>query len=242
MINKIIISAAGKGTRMGNLTKDIPKPLLIVKGKPFLYYLLENVKKAGFSEIIVVVGYRGDKVVEFLKEYDNKIKTINQFEALGEEKYGTICPILSAKSLVDGEDFISVNGDNLYSPKDLESFKINDEYCYVAGFKSKRPELYGVLNIKQKFVTSVIEKPKEFYGNLVNINLFKFTPEIFKAVKKVGKSKRGEYEITDAVNILAQEKKVKMKLLEDYWLDFGKPEDIKILEKFIEKEYNYGNN
>lgn len=238
MINKIVISAAGRGTRMGDLTKDIPKPLLKVKGRPFLYYLLENIKKAGFSEIIVVTGYKSRKVEKFLKDYDSNIQTVNQFKKLGEEKYGTVCPILSAKDLIGNEDFVSVNGDNLYSSKDLESFRMEDDFCYVAGFESENPELYSALNIEGDFVTKIIEKPKEFYGNLVNINLFKFTVDIFEAIKRVGKSERGEYEITDAVNILAKEKKVKVKNLEDYWLDFGKPEDIENLEKFVEKEYN----
>jgi bifunctional UDP-N-acetylglucosamine pyrophosphorylase/glucosamine-1-phosphate N-acetyltransferase len=238
MINKIIISAAGRGTRMGDLTRDTPKPLLKVKGRPFLYYLLENIKKAGFSELVVVTGYKSEKVEEFLKNYDGSIQTVNQFKKLGEEKYGTVCPILSAKDLIGNEDFVSVNGDNLYSSKDLEAFRIEDDFCYVAGFESENPELYGALNIEGDFVTKIIEKPKEFYGNLVNINLFKFTSDIFEAIGKVDKSERGEYEITDAVNILASERKVKIKNLEDYWKDFGKPEDIKSLEKFIEKEYN----
>jgi len=238
MINKIVISVAGKGTRMGDLTKDIPKSLLKVKGKPFLYYLLENIKKAGFSEIIVVTGYKSEKVEKFLKDYDSSIQTVNQFEKLGEEKYGTVCPILSAKDLIGNEDFVSVNGDNLYSPEDLQSFRIEDDYCCVAGLESENPELYGVLNIEGDFVTKIIEKPKEFYGNLVNINLFKFTTDIFEAINKVGKSERGEYEITDAVNILAKEKKVKVKNLKDYWKDFGKPEDIEKLEEFMKKEYN----
>ena len=236
MINKIVISAAGRGTRMGDLTKDIPKPLLKVKGKPFLYYLLENIKDAGFTELIVITGYKSKKVEEFLNEYDSNIKTVNQFKALGEEKYGTACPVMCVEDLVGSENFVSVNGDNLYSPKDLSAFKIDDNYCYVAGFKSKNPELYSAIITEGDFVTKIIEKPKEFRSDLININLFKFTPDIFETVKKVGKSERGEYEITGAVNLLAKEKKVKVKIMQDYWLDFGKPEDISVIEKFVEKE------
>jgi NDP-sugar pyrophosphorylase family protein len=239
MINKVVISAAGKGTRMGDLTKDIPKPLLSVKGKPFLYYVLENLKRAKFSEFIVVVGYKGNKVVEFLKEYDSSIKIVNQLEVLGEKKYGTACPIMCVEDLVENENFISVNGDNLYSPLDLARFRIDDNYCYMAGLRVKDPKKYGSLIVdKDDLLVEIKEKSEKFYSDLVNINLFKFTPEIFKAVKKVGKSKRGEYEITDAVNILAQEKKVKLKIMQNYWFDFGSLEDIPAVEKFVEKEFN----
>lgn len=239
MVKKVIISAAGRGTRMKELTKDIPKPMLPVNGKPFLYYLLENLKKAGFEEFIVITGYKGEKVEEFVGEYDKNIKTVNQFEVLGEEKYGTACPLLCVEDLVGGDDFVSVNGDNLYSPRDLESFRIDDEYCYIAGLKELDPKKYGAIIVdKDDFLVEIKEKPKKFYSDLVNINLFKFTSDVFKAVKKVGESERGEYEITDVVTILAQEKKVKLKIMQDYWMDFGSPEDIPIVEKFVAKEFN----
>lgn len=238
MVKKVIISAAGRGTRMKELTKDIPKPMLSVRGKPFLYYLVENLKKAGFEEFIVITGYKGEKVEEFIKEYDEEIKMVNQFETLGEEKYGTACPLLCVEKLINDDNFVSVNGDNLYSPRDLESFRIDDDYCYIAGLKGKDPKKYGALiTDKNDFLVEIKEKPEKYYSDLVNINLFKFTPEIFAAVKEVGKSKRGEYEITDAVSILAQEKKVKLKVMQDYWLDFGSPEDIPVVEKFVEKEF-----
>ncbi|NQU99375.1 MAG: NTP transferase domain-containing protein [Parcubacteria group bacterium] len=239
MINKIVISAAGRGTRMGDLTKDIPKPLLEVKGRPFLYYLLENIKKAGFTEIIVVTGYKSEKVEEFLNKYDSNVQTVNQFEKLGEEKYGTACSIMSAEDLVGSESLISVYGDNLYSVKDLSKLReSNDDFCYVSGIEDKHPENYGVLISKNNFLVKIIERPREFYTNLINIGFYKFTSEIFKIVEKVGKSERGEYELTDAVTYLAKQKKVKINIIKDYWKDFGKPEDIKNLEEFIEKEYN----
>lgn len=237
MIDKIVISAAGRGTRMGNLTKNMPKPMLEVLGKPFLFYLLENVKKAGFEEIIVVTGYKSKKIEEFLRVYDNSIKIVNQFETLDEDKYGTACPIMCVEELIDDEDFISINGDNLYSSEDLKIFKIKDDFCYVAGFNSDNPNLYSSLVTDGDYVKNIIEKPEEYSGNLINVNLFKFTKDIFRALKQVSLSKRGEYEITDAINYLAKEKKVKFKIMKGYWKDFGKPEDISLIEDFIINEF-----
>ena len=81
MISKIVIPAAGKGTRMLSLAKDMPKHLINVLDKPFLYYVLENLQEAGFEEMILVVGYHADKMQEFAngigKEFP--LKLVNQF-------------------------------------------------------------------------------------------------------------------------------------------------------------------
>ena len=75
----------------------------------------------------------------------------------------------------------------------------------------------------------IIEKPKEFVGNLINAGLYKFTPEVFGKIPEIKKSSRGEHEITDVISLMAKEKKVKVRIIKDNWMDFGRPEDV---EKF----------
>ena len=67
--------------------------------------------------------------------------------------------------------------------------------------------------------------------------LYKFTPDVFEKLDKIEKSPRGEYEVTDAISLLAKEKKVKIKEIEDYWLDFGNPSDIEKVEKFLNENH-----
>ena len=132
------------------------------------------------------------------------------------------------------EDQLFLYGDNLYSVKDLKALNIEDEYQYVAGMKNDTPEKYGVLiSDEDGFLKEIIEKPKEFVGNIINTGPFKFTPEIFEKLPLIQKSSRGEYEITDVISLLAKERKVKVKKIEDYWIDFGKPEDVQKLSDFI---------
>lgn len=240
MIKKVIIAAAGRGTRMKHLTKDKPKHLIKILGKPFLYYLLENFKKAGYKEFFVVVGYRFEAICEFLKKYDcaspkagPKIKIINQFKIFGEKEYGTACAIKCLKDYLKDDSFIAMYGDNLYSSRDMAAFNIDDKFCYVGGFLHPHPEKYGILITRDGFVERIIEKPKDPSTNLINCGFYKFTPEIFSAIEKVKLSPRGEYELTDAVSILAAQKKVKVRMLKDYWLDFGKPPDIPKITKFL---------
>ena len=95
MIRKVVVAAAGQGTRMLHLTKNKSKHLIKVNQKPFLTYLLDNLLKAGYKELILVVGYEEQKMRDFLKKYNYKATVINQFEILGgkEKIYGTACPL-----------------------------------------------------------------------------------------------------------------------------------------------------
>jgi len=240
-IKKVVVSAAGQGTRMLELSKDKSKHLINVQDRPFLAYLLDNILKAGYSEIILVVGYREDLIREFLKTYkfegaDFKIEVVNQFDILGpkEKEYGTACPIKCVKNFIGNENFISLCGDNFYDVEDLKAMNTDDNFCYIAGLKQDHPEKFGVLiEDGDDFLEKIIEKPKEFVGNLVNTSLYKFTPEIFEKIFKIEKSPRGEYEITDAISLLAKEKKVKIKKINNFWMDFGRPEDVEKLSNFI---------
>ena len=241
MIKKVVIAAAGRGTRMLHLTNNKSKHLINVKKKPFLSYLLDNLLLAGYKELILVIGYKDEEVKKFLKEYDYKVKLVNQFEILGEEEYGTLCPLKCVKDIVGKENFLAVYGDNLYSIKDLRNFNIDDNYNYVGGFLHQHPEKYGVLVPDNGFLKEIMEKPKQPVNNLINVGLYKFTPEIFDKIPKVKLSPRGEYELTDAVSLLARDKKVKVKKIEDYWLDFGNPADIMRLSNFLRKNGSFKN-
>lgn len=222
---------------MKHLSKNKSKHLICVKQKPFLAYLIENLLKAGYSDIILVVGFRADLMQGFLKKYGFKARIVNQFEILGpkEKEYGTLCPIKCVKVLVGKENFLAVYGDNLYSVRDLKSFQIDDNYCYVGGHLSEHPEKYGVLLEDNGFLKAIVEKPKEYIGNLINTGLYKFTPDVFEKIPQVELSPRGEYELTDAITLLAKDKKVKIKKIQDFWLDFGNPGDIIKCSKFLKK-------
>ena len=235
MIKKVVISAAGRGTRMKDLTQDKPKHLLEIAGHPFLYYLLDRLEKAGFSEMILVVGYKKEAFKDFIKKYPFKLTVVDQREVCGED-YGTAMPIKAARESVGKENFVAVAGDNLYSVRDLKKVLIDDKLNYISGLSATNPQGFGYLETNNSgYLRNIIEKPKTYPSGpcFINCSLYKFTPEIFHAVDRMKVSPRGEYEITDAIRHLAREKKVKMVTLEDFWLDFGRPEDIEKLAKHL---------
>ncbi len=222
-----VILAAGLGLRMRPITKELPKPLIPVNGKPFLWHLLKNMQEAGFEEFVIVASYKLGMIEEFVEEYGFNAEIVDQKEVLG-----TGHAIASAEKAVDG-DFSAVMSDNLYSPIDIRKFKKIDGFNYVGGVFHEHPQRYGNLLCKNGFVERIVEKPPEKVSDFINTGIYKFTPEIFDAMKNVEKSPRGEYEVTDAINMLCDEKKVRLIKLEDYWIDMGVPEDIKKTEDFL---------
>ncbi|MCX6722244.1 MAG: sugar phosphate nucleotidyltransferase [Candidatus Staskawiczbacteria bacterium] len=246
MIKKVVIAAAGQGTRMLNLSKDKPKHLISVNGRPFLSYLFDSLFLAGYKDIILVTGYMQEAMDNFKKDYTApnkgkiKIEIVNQSDCPNlKGKYGTACPLMCLNNKVK-DQFLYIYGDNLFSVEDLKAMNVDDEFCYVAGVKQERPEKYGVLvENSDGLLEKIVEKPKEFVGNLVNAGLYKFTSKVFEKIPMIEKSLRGEYEITDAVSLLAKDRKVKIKELKDCWYDFGSPEDIEKVSKFL-NENNKG--
>ena len=226
---KAVILAAGKGIRMLPLTENVPKVLVEVKGKPFLSYVIENLKKAGITELGIIVGYKKEKIIQFLEENNIQATIIEQKEQLG-----TGHAVLQARNFCGNDNFIVLGGDNLFSVDDLLSVKTDDQFCYVIGKEVEEWQKYGVLVVEDENLVKIVEKPQDFVGKLINIGLYKFTSEIWNALDKIELSPRGEYELTDAISILAEQRKVKVKQLINYWLDLGCKEDIAKIEKFLD--------
>ncbi len=228
MIHTAVIPAAGKGTRMLHLAANKPKHLIQVKDHPFLYYVLRNLQTAGIDEMILVVGHKKELMEEFARDHANQfnITLIDQFETAGTERYGTAIPIQCVRDVIGNRGFISLFGDNLYSPNDIRALAVDDAFTYTSVREHEHPEKYGVAVTDGDVLIDLVEKPKTFISSLISTGLHKFTPDIFDAVDRVQKSPRGEYELTDAIRALAKEQKVKVKKIADYWLDFGNPGDI----------------
>ncbi|MBU0470272.1 MAG: NTP transferase domain-containing protein [Nanoarchaeota archaeon] len=224
---KAVILAAGKGTRMLPLTEKVPKVLIEINGKPFLYYVLKSLQKAGYDDLCLVVGYKKEKIKEFLDEFGFKAELVEQKEQLG-----TGHALLQARDFCENDDFIVLGGDNLWSVDDLKDVGRKRELNYISGIEVKDSKGYGILIAKGDLLAEIKEKPERDYGNLINAGLYKFKPEIWCVLEKVKPSPRGEIELTDAITSLAKKGKVKVLKLK-WWLDLGKIEDIPKVEKFL---------
>lgn len=221
---------------MGGLTARQPKHLIPVAGRPFITHLFDRLLEAGFTELVLVIGYHAPVFRTWLKTVDYPITVVEQ--PMGpEDKQGTAVAVAVAESAVRGEPFVVVGGDNLYSVPDLKKFRQDDKGTLVGGLHSDHPEHFGVLlHEPDGTLLRIVEKPIEFVGDTINAAIYTFHPDVFPAIAAVGRSPRGEFELTDAVTTLAAQRKVKVIRLEDFWMDFGRPEDIAKLEKVLARD------
>lgn len=232
-IKQAVVLVAGKGVRMLHLTENLPKALIEINNKPFITYLLRNLKDAGYEKIYFIVGYKKELLEEFFEKNDFGMEIITVFQ---KEQLGTGHAVSVVEHMIEG-NFVLVVGDDLFSAKDLGSINFDDDYNYIYGLKHDDPKKFGVLVSDNGFLVEIEEKPEHPKTNLINSGLYKFTPEIFDALKEIEKSPRGEYELTSAIDILAKKRKVKVRVLEDYWIDLGRFEDIPRVEASIKEKF-----
>jgi len=225
---KGLILAAGKGVRMRPLTLERPKVLIEVAGKPFLSHVIMRLKKAGIDEIGIIAGYKKEMIADFLAEEGIDAVMIEQKEQLG-----TGHAVLQAREWVKDDNFIVLMGDNLYSELDIKKLIRDDNFIYMFAMASAHPERYGVVVKDGDFLKEILEKPKNPPSDLVNIGLYKFTPEIFAKLACAKRSERGEIELTDAISELAKEGKVKVLEVEGYWKEMSTFDDLKKTEEFL---------
>ncbi|MBI4426828.1 MAG: NTP transferase domain-containing protein [Candidatus Kerfeldbacteria bacterium] len=231
MTETVVIMAAGRGTRMGELTADRPKHLLPVLGRPFLDHTLDRLRTAGFRETIIVTGHKNHAFAPY--EQMPGIRLVEQQQL--HHRYGTAAAVETVKSLVGDRVFAVIAGDNLYGANDLRKMTIDSDSIWVGGYKTAAWQGFGILKLTEDgLLDRIVEKPTTFVGDLVNASIYLFTPKIFEAIESIGLSPRGEYELTDAVNVVAGSEPVNVFELEDRWLDLTKPEDIAKIERALQ--------
>jgi len=211
-----IILAAGTSTRTYPLTVLKPKPLLKAGGKTIIEHNLEQLQGL-VKEVIIVVGFGEDQIRKKLKGSFGKIK-IKYARQL--KPNGTGDALLAAKKLVTGK-FILLMGDNFYSKEDIEGC-LKHDYC-ILGKKVKNFKEFGVLIAKGNKITRIVEKPSRKISDIANTGLYVFQPTVFEYLSNVKKSSRGEYELTDIIQLLARKEKIILRRVRDYWLPITYP-------------------
>jgi len=221
-----IILAAGEGTRMRPLTSTRPKPMLPVAGKPILEWDLEALKKNNLNRAFIVIGYKKDRIIgHFGNKFDGmEIEYIDQKEQLGTAHATSL-----AEEYVENE-FLLINGDLIVSEKLIEHFlrdsKREGAENSIALVEVKNPSEFGIVNLEGNRVDKITEKPMESRSNLANAGIYLLNNEIFDAIRKIEKSTRLEYEITDAIKILIKKGKLYGFMCHGNWIDIGRPWDL----------------
>ena len=227
-ITKAVLLAAGRGTRMGELTEEIPKPMIEVRGKPILLHIVEGLRDAGVSRFLIVTGWRAEVVQSYFG--DGAAFGISVEYATQVEQDGTGRVILLAREFCKDDPFILSYGDILVDPANYHSLAaLEEDQEAIISVKYNPGEIAkgGAVFVNERFeMTGLREKPGpgEPSSPWYNAGIYAFRPSIFDYAAKLERSPRGEYELTDAIDALARSgKKVTALELKGDWADVRDP-------------------
>jgi glucose-1-phosphate thymidylyltransferase len=233
---KVIIPAAGIGTRLRPHTYSLPKVLLPVAGRPMLAHILDIVRRLKPEEVILVVGFLGDRIVEYVEEhYKFKCKFIEQKELKG---LGYAVNLASGE-IKDDEPVLIILGDTIFEADLLPVIK--GKYDALGVKRVKDPRRFGIVEKKGRFVGRLIEKPEEPTSNLAVVGVYyiKSTGMLKESLRQIIAKKvmtKREYQLTDALQLMI-DRGVRFTTFDIAgWYDCGKPETLletnrKLLEK-----------
>lgn len=227
-----IILAGGRSTRTYPLTITKPKPLLKAANKTLLEWNFD-VLNGLVDEVILVVGYKKEMIVEFVDKIKNKYKFKVMFVEQ-KKQFGTGHALSLAEKFIKGR-FILLMGDNIHSKQDVKNCLKHENSILVK--KVRNPELFGVVKENNNIVIRIIEKPQLFVSDLINCAMYVFDKKIFGFLKKIKKSEREEYEVIDAIGHLAREKDIYC-VKSDGWFPIGYVWDLLEADKYFRKGKN----
>jgi len=242
MVLKGVILAGGTGSRLQPLTTVTNKHLLPIYNKPMIYYPIETLKSAGIKDILVVTGkeHAGDvfKLLGSGKDFG-----VNFTFKVQDEAGGLPQAIGLAHDFAHDSKFVSINGDNILfesiapAADEFEESEDLSKVLLYAGTKEEAMQAgVAILNEAGK-VTGVVEKPKEPPTNEIVIGVYFYTPDVFKIIKNLKPSARGELEIADIHNHYIQQGKLSATKLAKHWLDAGTIEELSNVNTYMHMHY-----
>ena len=227
-IDKAVVLAAGRGTRMRELTVDFPKPMIEVRGKPVLQHIVEGLRDAGARRFLIIVGYHAEMVRNFFG--DGRHHQVDIEYATQTVQDGTGRVVNLARDFASGWPFILSYGDILISPANYKRLTDLPDNCeaLIAVTCGEDVSKGGAVFVNEQMeLVDLREKPKpgEPTSPWYNAGLYAFRPSIFEFIARLKPSPRGEYELTDAVRDLAHSgRNVKVVQLTGEWADVRDPE------------------
>jgi dTDP-glucose pyrophosphorylase len=226
--DKAVVLAAGRGTRMRELTTDLPKPMIEVRGKPVLQHIVEGLRDAGAREFLIIVGYHANAVQNFFGDGSRYNINIQYATQIVQDGTGRVVDL--AHNFAGDSPFVLNYGDILVDPANYKLLLDlpHDVEAIISVTRGEDVSKGGAVFVNDQMdLVDLREKlkPGQATSPWYNAGIYTFRPSIFEFTAKLKPSPRGEYELTDAIRELARSsKKVKALELTGEWADVRDPE------------------
>ncbi len=222
---RAIIPVAGFGSRLRPHTYTLPKVLLNVAGKPIIGHILDKILADGFTEATIIVGYLGDMIRDYVKaNYKIRVDFIEQ-----EERKGLAHAIYLAKDTFTSDPLLIILGDTIFDV-DLKPV-LRDKYTSLGVKYVDDPRRFGIAEMNGDVVARLIEKPEHPTSHFAIVGLYwirdpKMLEKCISDLIAKERKTKGEYQLTDALELMIQGgEKIKTFPVEG-WYDCGKPETL----------------
>lgn len=226
---KAVILAAGKGTRMGKLSEETPKPMLKVLGKTLLEHKLDSLPSS-VDEVIITVGHLKDKIVDVIREEHGRLRItyVEQKELLGTAHSLFLCK----EHLLNEEKFLVMMGDDIYSGDDMSECLANSWSILIRETDSLKGKAKVIFD-SNGHIKEIIEKYSEEERGFICSGMYGLTPEIFD--EEMVAIPGGEYGLPQTI-LRAKDKRPIKAIQARFWLQITAPEDLTMAEQFFEIE------
>jgi len=204
--------------------------MIPIAGKPIIEHLLEEVKEAGIDDFIFVVGYHDETIRDYFRNgerWDINLEYVTQKTQLG-----TADALRKAEGLVENK-FLMLNGDTIVNAEDIKEVINNGANIALGVIEVSNPWDYGVVETEGGRITEIHEKMGEPISNLVNAGVYSLDEHIFEVLPKTDKSKRGEFELTDSLQLLIESGEAIFWEKIEHWIDLSYPWDLLTVNEFL---------
>jgi glucose-1-phosphate thymidylyltransferase len=225
---KGLILSGGKGTRLRPLTYTSAKQLVPIANKPVLFYGIEAIADAGVRDIGIVVGDTQAEIRAAVGDGSRWGVRVTYIEQ--DAPRGLAHAVKISRGFIGTDPFVMYLGDNLLNKgitEFVKEFGVQRPAAQILLAKVPDPQMFGVAELRDGKVVRLVEKPKEYIGDLALVGVYLFGPEVFDSVERIRPSFRNELEITDAIqDLIDHGLTVRPQIVDGWWKDTGKLEDM----------------